>query len=408
MKVITGIISVFTAITLYRLIPSALSIPDMNAFREAKSLSEQADIAFSQIEGYVIILLDTSGFIRTWNKGAEKIKGYTSAEVVGKHIRIFYTQEDQDNGLPERLIQKALMHGIAHDEGARQKKDGGIVWVSTTLTAIRNENGEIIGLSKVTHDLTDRHREEQMRERHASDLETKNKEMSQITYVASHDLQSPLKTITNYTNLLYDEYHDKLGDDANMYLNVIRNATDRMKSLIKDLLDFSRIGQDRQQIIVDGNEIIRNVLADLAFSISESNATFDLSPMPIFNGYKTELALLFQNLIANALKFRKEGTAPHIKISAQKVSSDYLFTIQDNGIGIEEKYLSKIFEIFQRLNARSKYEGTGIGLAHCAKIVDLHGGKIWVESIPGEGSTFYFTIPDYHIYESNTELRPAD
>lgn len=376
--------------------------------QEARILAKHADIVLSQIEGYVIILLDKDGYIQNWNKGAEKIKGYQANEVIGQHIRLFFTQEDQLASKPEQLIQHALQHGVTQDEGARQRKDGSIIWVSTTITAIRDGKGNIVGLSKVTHDLTQRHREEKLMEIYVNDMDAKNKEMSQITYVASHDLQSPLKTITNYTNLLYEEYKDELDESANKYLHVIINSVERMKALIKDMLDFSRIGQERQQTLVDGNRMVRNILDALSYNISEANAIFEIGQMPNFNGYKVELDLLFQNLIDNALKFRKPGVAPHIRIFAQKEKNNWKFGVQDNGIGIEEKYLLKVFEIFQRLNARSDYEGTGIGLAHCAKVVALHGGKIWVDSIVGQGSTFYFTIPNYHIDETKTELYSSD
>ena len=166
-----------------------------------------------------------------------------------------------------------------------------------------------------------------------------------------------------------------------------------MSTLIKGLLDYSRIGQDKEPTTVDCNSIIKEIQADFGTIINESQATLDIDELPKLKGYETELRLLFQNLISNAIKFQKKGTVPQIKISAQKENKRWKFSFADNGIGIATEHKQRIFSIFQRLHTKSEYDGTGIGLAHCQKIVDLHGGKIWVESKPNEGSTFYLTIP---------------
>ncbi len=225
------------------------------------------------------------------------------------------------------------------------------------------------------------------------ELKIKNRELEQFAYVASHDLQEPLRTTSGFVDLLQKQYKGKLDDKADKYLNFIADASYRMRVLIKDLLEFSRIGNKAEFTIVDCNIILNNLLSDIAAAIQDSNASIKFEQMPILMGYPTEIKLLFQNLIVNAIKFRKKNIAPIISISAEKKESFWEFAVSDNGIGIEKEHNERIFDIFQRLHTRTEYEGSGIGLSHCKKIVELHNGKIWVSSTPGLGSTFYFTIP---------------
>jgi signal transduction histidine kinase len=225
-------------------------------------------------------------------------------------------------------------------------------------------------------------------------LENKNKELEQFAYISSHDLQEPLHTVMNVVNLLDEEYKGRLDENADMYLNFITQATNRMSDLIKGLLKYSRIGYDRELAIIDCSTIMKNIQSDLSSIITETNTIIEISELPLLKGYQTELGLLFQNLITNAIKFRKKNTHPKITITAQKEEGHWKFSFTDNGIGIDFEHQEKIFVIFQRLHPRSEYEGTGIGLAHCQKIVDLHGGTIWVNSKLNEGSTFHFTIPN--------------
>jgi ligand-binding sensor domain-containing protein/signal transduction histidine kinase len=224
-------------------------------------------------------------------------------------------------------------------------------------------------------------------------LERKNKELEQFAYVASHDLQEPLRTTSSFVQLLREKYYGKLDEKADKYLNYILDSSDRMKLLIKSLLDYSRIGNKRELEQVDCNKTLQEVLADLGVAISDARANIQHESLPVVNGYPTELKQLFQNLIINAVKFRKKDVRPLIKISAEKIKDNWEFAFEDNGIGIDEKYSEKIFNIFQRLHTRAEYEGSGIGLANCKKIVELHNGKIWVESTVGEGSIFNFTLP---------------
>jgi two-component system, sensor histidine kinase len=225
-----------------------------------------------------------------------------------------------------------------------------------------------------------------------TELESKNKELEQFAYVASHDLQEPIRTTAGFVELLKKQYYGKLDKNADKYIDYILQSSDRMKILIKDLLDYSRIGRQKETMLVDCSMVLKEVLADMDRSIRESETMIVREDLPIIKAYPTELKLLFQNLITNSIKFRKPGTPPLIDISAVKKNDLWEFSIRDNGIGIEEKYRERIFVIFQRLHTRTEYEGSGIGLAHCKKIAELHDGKIWVDSVPGEGSIFHFTI----------------
>ena len=225
-------------------------------------------------------------------------------------------------------------------------------------------------------------------------LEAKNREMEQFAYIASHDLQEPVRTIANFAKLLSVNYAGKFDETANKSFNFIIEAADRMSALIKGLLDYSRIGRGVRLTTVNCNKLLSDIKKDLTSVIAETNAVLEISELPDVIGNPTDLRLVFQNLINNAIKFSKEGTAPIIQIKSQIKNSNWEFSCKDNGIGIDKKHNSKIFQIFQRLHSRNEYDGTGIGLSHCRKIVELHGGKIWVKSKLNEGSTFYFTIPN--------------
>ncbi|MES1219543.1 MAG: ATP-binding protein, partial [Bacteroidota bacterium] len=223
-------------------------------------------------------------------------------------------------------------------------------------------------------------------------LVSSNKELSQFAYIASHDLQEPLRTISNYAGLIRKQYEGKLDENHQKYLDAISRSTSRMQLLIKDILDYSQIGENKVLVDLDINSIIHDVLEDMATTIAENNVTVNYSNMPVIRGY-TDIRTLFQNLISNAIKFRKANVPCVVKIQAEADYKQWTFSVADNGIGIENDYKEKIFTIFQKLHSRKEYPGSGIGLAHCRKIVELHGGRIWVEGEFGTGSTFYFTIP---------------
>lgn len=225
-------------------------------------------------------------------------------------------------------------------------------------------------------------------------LNAKNKEMEQFAYIASHDLQEPVRTISNFARMISTNYEGKLDETADKSLRFMIDAADRMSALIKGLLDYSRIGREVRLTTIDCNSILDDIKLDLTSVIKETKATITVDDLPEIIGNATEIRLVFQNLINNAIKFRKVNTPPVIEISVRQSARMWKFSCRDNGIGIEKKHQKRIFQIFQRLHSRNEYSGTGIGLSHCSKIVELHGGKISVVSKPNQGSTFYFTIPN--------------
>jgi PAS domain S-box-containing protein len=226
----------------------------------------------------------------------------------------------------------------------------------------------------------------------ANQLSVANKELEQFSYLASHDLQEPLRTISNYIKVFEEDYSENLDETAHKYLSSVNMAANRMSQLIQSLLEYSVFGRNRKLISVDCAQLVGNVIRDLNQLMKTSGALVEVGDMPTLNLYEIEIHMLFQNLITNAIKFQDKNRKPKIKIRAEEIDDVWTFSISDNGIGIESKYFERIFQIFQFLNPRSSFEGTGIGLAYCKKIVELHSGKIWVKSTLGKGTTFYFTL----------------
>lgn len=271
-------------------------------------------------------------------------------------------------------------------------KDQSVHYIRGSGTVHRDETGRAVRMLGANWDITKEKEAEQQKIR-AKQLEIKNKDLEQFAYVASHDLQEPLRTLMGFATLLERNYAKQLDKNANEYLQFISEAALRMSELIKGLLAYSRIGINKELSIVDCQALLQQSLQDLKAQIDKSGATIKVGDLPRLKGYSVELRVLFQNLISNAIKFRKKEGIPSVKVSAKEEKNDWVFSVEDNGIGIESEHQEKIFAIFQRLHGRREYEGTGIGLAHCQKIVELHGGKIWLESEYHKGSIFYFTIP---------------
>ena len=236
-------------------------------------------------------------------------------------------------------------------------------------------------------------------------IKRKNKELEQFVYIASHDLQEPLRTIDSFSQLLSEQFDGKLNENGDQYIRFILKATSQMRCLVKDLMDYGRLGNDENLELVDCKSLVLGVKDELTELIKDSDSTLVINNLPNVQGYRTPLMLIFQNLINNALKFQKPDAKPRVEISHIESKNFWQFSVKDNGIGIPAEHKEKIFSIFKRLHSRSEYEGTGIGLAHCQKIVQMHGGKVWVTSAPEEGSTFFFTIAKKIIEERRITSR---
>lgn len=281
------------------------------------------------------------------------------------------------------------------------RKDRLIVPVLVNTTLIRDDQTKPVSMRSTVFDYTDRKKYEaellrakRQAEELTNELVRTNKELEQFVYIASHDLQEPLRTVRNYLEILQEEHGPALEEEAKLYMGVIDGAVSRMQELIHALLGYSRLHGMREELkMVNVEHLIKDVLETLTISIGEKNATIVTEKLPVLPVFETAFRQLWQNLISNALKFSRSGYPPLIKISAQQKPNHWQFSITDNGIGIDSVHQTKIFEIFRRLHTSESYEGTGIGLAFCKKIVTLHRGKIWVQSKPGQGSTFFFTIP---------------
>ncbi|HEY0109470.1 MAG TPA: ATP-binding protein [Fibrella sp.] len=264
----------------------------------------------------------------------------------------------------------------------------GVVSIFTVLALIRYFN-EAVGLRTST----EYDRELSYRQLALQELTRSNEELQQFAYVASHDLQSPLKTIVNYLSLLEAKHGHQLDADAQRLIGVSTAAADRMRDLIRDLLEFSRLGSDVALTQLDLNQIVTEIMDEQQADIQAVKATIDVGPLPAIMGHHTDVKQLFQNLISNGLKYRRPEVAPHIVIRSKVEQDQYQFSIADNGIGIEGQHFDRVFQLFQRLHGRGQYAGTGIGLATCKKVVEIYGGKIWLDSTVGVGTTFYFTLP---------------
>ncbi|HET6555827.1 MAG TPA: PAS domain S-box protein [Prolixibacteraceae bacterium] len=381
--------------------------------------------AIIQHSELAIISKDLNGMIQTWNAGAEKIYGFTVEEVTGKNISILLP-EGENNEIPE-LINKVLQdEKIEIYETNRIRKDGTVISVSNTLSPIRDASGVIVAISSISADISELKKvEEALRAKERAEdvrkgaekalsklneeLTRSNQELQQFAYLASHDLQEPLRTISTFTQFLAQRYQGHFDEEGKQFIHYIVESALRLKNLINDLMTYSMVGSRTLPFAeVDFNEVFEKVVQNLAFIIQEKNAVITHGPLPSVLGDESQLIQLLQNLVDNSLKFCKR--TPHISISAKEEPEEYLFSVRDNGIGIDQKYADKIFLIFQRLVARHEYKGTGIGLAVSKRIAERHGGNICFESNVGEGTTFYFTIAKNHehqLFATETQGTPV-
>ena len=276
-------------------------------------------------------------------------------------------------------------------ELAALRRNGDEFPVEISLSVLQTDEGVLV--YSAIRDVTGRKRSEEELMRTTAELVRSNEDLERFAYLASHDLQEPLRAVASFTQLLALEYGDQLDVDAREYIGYAVEGAKRMQVLINQLLDYSRLSAGRKPFaLVDCWKIYEKAVANLKVAIEESGAAPTSAPLPQVMGDSVQLIQVFQNLLANAIKFRR-GHGPQIQVWAQPKDKEWQFAVRDNGIGIDPRNFDRLFVIFQRLHHREEYSGTGIGLAVCKKIVNLHGGRIWVESKPGEGSTFYFTIP---------------
>ncbi|MGA7615153.1 MAG: PAS domain S-box protein [Thermoanaerobaculia bacterium] len=339
-----------------------------------------------------IISKTLDGVVTSWNPAAERIFGYTAAEIVGKPILILFPSDRHGE---EQNILSRIARGehVVHYETVRLRKNGEPIDVSVTISPIHDETGRVVGASKIARDITDRKRLEAEAWRRTEELARSNAELEQFAFVASHDLQEPLRGVVGCVELLQKRHGPQLNTDARELISLAVESSMRMQNLIEDLLEYSRVGRphlEKRRVDLDG--ALDRALSSLAATIARTGAVVTRGELPVVSGDRRQLSQVFENLIGNAIKFRSECPLK-IHISAQREREGWIISVADNGIGIETRFLEKIFGLFQRLHPRARYPGTGVGLPICRKVIERHGGRIWVDSTPGEGSTFSFLLP---------------
>ncbi|MFL6449765.1 MAG: sensor histidine kinase [Bryobacteraceae bacterium] len=339
-----------------------------------------------------VIVLAATGEILLWNRAAERAFGWTAAEVLGGPLP-FIPSERQEEHRAMRA-QDLAGQGFTGREIRRKRKDGTWLDLSVSTAPLHDKAGAVTGILSIYVDITSRKQAETALKRQARELARSNADLQQFAHAVSHDLQEPLRAICSYAQLLERRCAPQ-DATSKEFLQFIVDGSQRMSALIRDLLAYSRVmeGENGFRDLVDLSAVVSDSMEDLSLMIQETGASVMMTgALPVVAGHRAALTQLVYNLLSNAIKYRKPDTPPQITIGAEHGEEEWIFKITDNGTGIDRRDYAKIFVIFQRLDP-AKSSGTGLGLALCQKIVERHGGRIWVESEPGQGSTFYFTLP---------------
>ena len=340
----------------------------------------------------VIAIVDTGAAVRYVSDSSMRVVGCRPDELTGKAL-LGYVHPDDREKLEAVLSSCAQESRAVLTTEVRFKRSEGDWCTIEVVASNRLSDPAISGIVITFRDITERMRAAEALVQKAEELARSNTELQQFAYVASHDLQEPLRMLSSYSQLLSKRYQGKLDQKADTYIGFIVDGAKRMQVLINDLLTYSRVGTRGKPLgPTDCEAVLKAALTSLQIAIRESGAVVTQDPLPTVMGEESQLGQLFQNLIGNGIKYRN-SSAPKIHVSCRQEAGDWLFSMKDNGIGIDPQYAERIFIIFQRLHTREEYPGTGIGLAVCRKIVERHGGRIWVESEVGKGATFYFTLP---------------
>ncbi len=341
----------------------------------------------------IIYLSDKEGNNMFLNDAGYRILEAKPEEIIGQTWLKWLHPDDRERTLERfrEMIEKG--EDIFGFENRFVSKSGRVIYVLQNVRLLRNEKGEITVTQGIARDITERKRVEEERERWTAELARSNAELEQFAYVASHDLQEPLRMVSGFIQLLERRYRGKLDRSADEFIAFIVDGAARMQRMIEDLLAYSRVGTRGKPFEpTDLEDVFDKAVTNLGVAIEENKATVTHDPLPAVMADATQMVQLLQNLISNGIKFRREEV-PRIHIMAKREGNEWVFSVQDNGTGIAPEFFGHLFQIFQREHAATRYPGTGIGLAICKRIVERHGGRIWAESELGKGSTFYFTIP---------------
>ncbi|WP_085518579.1 sensor histidine kinase [Marivirga sericea] len=400
----SGVLATAYGVTLYTVCFAAISIFYFSFIFQKLNISDQERVKLEEElrasnqelfqykaaldESSIVTITDVEGAVIYVNKKFEEISGYTKDEVIGKTLEIVNSGHHGDSFF--KSMWNTIKAGNVWVGGLKnKKKSGDFYWVHTVIVPLRNTKGEIERYISIKQDIT----QKTILSNQYKNLKLRNKEVEQFTYLASHDLQEPLRTMKSMSALLKKRYGaEELGEDAKI-VDFISDSAVRMSTMVKGLLDYSLIGLDKEPEMVDTAALLGIVKEDIQTLIESKDATITCRDLPSLKAYKTELRLVFQNLLQNSIKFRSPDRELEISVFARKKKESYEFCVQDNGLGIDKDHLSSIFGLFKQLHNKRAFKGTGIGLAHCEKIIHLHGGSIWAESGPAEGTSIYFTIP---------------
>lgn len=380
---------------------SATDIEDLKKTQGALSESEaRLRITMETATDYGIITMDAERKVEKWSSGAFQIFGYTEAEMIGQLADIIFTEEDRKAGIPQKEMETARDTGRSADERWHRRKDDSRFYASGVMRPIRNHG--LTGYVKVLRDMT----QEQLftEELHrlvaerTAELQRSNEDLRQFAHVASHDLKEPIRKIQTFNNRILDEYADALPPKVKTYSEKIGTAADRMISMIEGVLRYSKLSYAEQVWeAVNLNEVVQQIATDLEVMMQQKGAVIEAAELPILTANPTLMYQLFYNLTLNSLKFAKEDEPPRIIITSEKVKQEEKefgkITVSDNGIGFEPDFNELIFKTFARLHPVEDYEGTGLGLALCKKIVERHGGAISAKGVPGKGATFTILLP---------------
>ena len=341
-----------------------------------------------------IISKDLNGIITSWNKSAERLFGYQAEEAIGQSVSRLLIPEDRQDEEPDILSRLRRGERVNHFQTKRKRKDGTLLDISLTISPVKDLKGRIVGASKIARDITDQIRKEEALKRINEALERSNADLEQFAYSASHDLQEPLRMVATYGEMLRRKYGSRLDQRADEYIGFIVEGGQRMERLLADLRAFVHASVSARDPVpvVDAESVLNSALANLKTAIDDSGAEITVGPLPRVRIHLFQMEQLFQNVIGNAIRYRSEAS-PRIHVAAEREGRAWRFSIQDNGIGIEPEYKEHIFGLFKRLHTSSEYPGSGMGLAICQRIVERNGGRMWVESEPGRGSTFFFVLP---------------
>lgn len=381
----------------------------MKANQAMKESEEKFRLMVEGVQDYAILMLDEKGFIASWNAGAERIKGWTPKEIIGRHFSTFYPAEDVKLGKPEFELEAATREGRFEDYGWRVRKDGTTFWANVIITALHDEKGKLRGFSKVTRDITDRKNAEEKLKRAYENLEARiedrtkalqsaNRELESFNYSVSHDLRAPLRSMDGFSQALITNYSDKFDDRGKDYLRRIRESAKRMGQLIEDILNLSKIARvEVNKSEVDLSQTAEKVVAELKTADPNREVRFDIEENITAYCDENLIRLVLENLLGNSWKYTSKDKSAHIQFGKTGGDGEAVYIVRDDGIGFDMSFVDKLFEPFQRLHTEQEFPGTGIGLATVRRIIFRHGGDVWAKGEVGKGTTIFFTLENKDI-----------